>query len=103
MKQKKTDQKQFLDKKSKFAKVGFILGVVAIATSILGIGGIVAIPGIVFSALGFKTPSPEYYRKARNGLILAIIGLVIAVVVCAVGGYHLAKLIYEFGGHPWGF
>ncbi|MCQ3907573.1 MAG: hypothetical protein MJ219_02245 [Mycoplasmoidaceae bacterium] len=100
MTQKKIDRKQSIDKKSKFAKVGFILGIVAIATSVLGIGGLVAIPGIVFSVLGFKTPHPEYYRKARNGLIFSIVAIAVAIIVCSVGGYYLAKFVYEFIGKP---
>lgn len=99
---KQNVQKEFLDKKSKYARVGWILGIVAICTSIISVGALVAIPGIVFSVLGFKTPSPVYYRKARTGLILSIIAIVIGVTLAVVGGYFLAKWVYEFGGKPGG-
>ena len=94
------------------AAVGFIatgvgipiLGIVAIATSILIVGGLVGIPGIVLSALGLKKANnPDMKKKAKIGLILSIIAVVIAFVVGVVGIYFITKFIYESWGHPWGF
>lgn len=90
------------DRKTKLAKVGYILGIVAIATSILLAGGVVGIPGIVFSAIGMKSTNQETSNKAKIGFILSIIAVAIALIIGFIGGYFLLKFIYEFGGHPVG-
>lgn len=100
MKEKKIVQKEFLDKKSKYAHIGWILGIVAICTSIISVGVLVAIPGIVFSVLGFKTPSPVYYRKARLGMILSIVAIVIGLAVAIAGGIVLNDWIQHVQGKP---
>lgn len=72
-----------------FAKLGFGLGLGGLLGCILfGIGYVVAIPGIVFSALGKK--SITYHEKAKKGLVLSILGtvlgLIIYFVVCIIAG-----------------
>ncbi|MCQ2956440.1 MAG: hypothetical protein MJ233_00805 [Mycoplasmoidaceae bacterium] len=90
------------DRKAKLSTVGYILGIVAIATSLILAGGVVGIPGIVFSAIGMKSSNQEAASKAKIGLILSIIGVAIAMILGFVGGYFLLKFIFENGGHPIG-
>ncbi len=63
-----------------FAKLGFGLGLGGlIGCILLGFGCVVAMPGIVFSALGKK--SIKYHNKAKKGLVLSILGTVIGIIV----------------------
>ncbi len=72
-----------------FAKLGFGLGLGGLIGCLLfGFGYVVAMPGIVFSALGKR--SIKYHNKARKGLVLSVlgtvIGLIIYFVVCVIIG-----------------
>jgi hypothetical protein len=63
-----------------FAKLGFGLGLGGlIGCLFIGLGYIVAIPGIVFSALGKK--SINYHAKAKTGLVLSILGTVLGIII----------------------
>lgn len=63
-----------------FAKLGFGLGLGGLIGCVLiGLGYIVAIPGIVFSALGRK--SIKYHDKAKKGLVLSIIGTILGIII----------------------
>ena len=64
-----------------FALLGFILGIVSLAGSLLFIGLTTGVPGIVFSILGKKSSNPDKQAKAAKGLKLSIWGLVISIVV----------------------
>ena len=84
-----------------FAKLGFGLGLGGLIGCILfGIGYVVAIPGIVFSALGKR--SIKYHNKATKGLVLSILGTVIGLtiyfVVCIIVGI-LGGLAESNGGY----
>lgn len=94
--------KPTVDKKAKFAKVGFILGIIAICTSIIFAGAIVGVPGIVFSALGSKSADPVGQKKSKIGMILSIIGVAIGVTLFFVFQFVILDLIYQQGGHPIG-
>ena len=67
-----------------FALVGYILGIVSLAGSILFIGLGTGVPGIVFSILGKKSTNPERQQKAAKGLKLSIWGLIISTVLYIV-------------------
>lgn len=96
-------EKSKLEKKAKFAKTGYILGIVAICASIFMIGGLVGIPGIVFSAIGSKSPDPRAKKWSKIGLILSIIGLAIGITLFFVFEFVLIDIIYQWGGHPGGY
>lgn len=67
---------------SVFAKVGKILGIVAVCLCWLPLYGIIpGIPGIVFSCLGKKAIDDEAIENRTKGLKLSIIGTVISFVV----------------------
>ena len=84
-----------------FAKLGFGLGLGGLLGCLLiGLGYVVAIPGIVFSALGRR--SITYHDKAKKGLVLSIIGTVLGIIiyfiVCIVLGV-IAGLSETGGGY----
>jgi len=66
-----------------FGQVGFVLGIVGIATSIILIGLETSIPGIVLSGLAMNN-SIKYKDKAKTGLILSIIGTAVSVLVLII-------------------
>ena len=76
-----------------FAKVGFILGIITIAIAPTFIFSVFALvtgqPGLVFSILGMRTKDVSAHKKAKVGMILSIIGLVIGfimyVILVAIG------------------
>ena len=67
-----------------FALVGYILGIVSLAGSILFIGLGTGVPGIVLSILGKKSTNPDRQQKAAKGLKLSIWGLIISTVLYIV-------------------
>ena len=77
---------------SVFAKVGFGLGLGGLIGCILfGLGFVVSIHGIVFSALGKR--SSTMHNKARTGLILSIIGTAVGVFIYYLCIYLLGLYI----------
>lgn len=84
---------------SVFAKVGKILGIIAIAICWLPMyGALAGVPGIVFSCLGRKAIDAEAISNRSLGLKLSIAGTVISVVwfiilVCILGGTAFVELI----------
>lgn len=64
-----------------FALVGYILGIVSLAGSLIFLGLTTGVPGIIFSILGKKSTNPDRQQKASKGLTLSIWGLIISVVV----------------------
>ena len=85
---------------SVFAKVGKILGIIAIAICWLPLyGALAGVPGIVFSCLGRKAIDDEAVRNRSLGLKLSIAGAVISVVwyivlIIILGGSALSELFY---------
>ncbi len=72
-----------VDKGAKRAKVGFILGLVSILAWLLPIIGLpVTVCGIVFSSMGLSSTARG---KARVGLILSIIFLILTILNGIVG------------------
>ena len=67
-----------------FALVGFILGIVSLAGSLLFLGLTTGVPGIIFSILGKKSNNPDKQAKAAKGLKLSIWGLIVSAVVYIV-------------------
>ena len=67
-----------------FALIGFILGIISLAGSILFIGLTTGVPGIVFSILGKKSSNPTRKSQAAKGLKMSIWGLILSVVVYIV-------------------
>lgn len=67
---------------SVFAKVGKILGIVAISTAIIPwlIGFVAGVYGIVFSCLGMRAIDEEAIENRKKGLTLSIIGAVIGML-----------------------
>jgi len=65
-----------------FAKLGNILGIISIAGSIIMLGFITGVPGIVFSILGLR--SPINHDKAKKGLTMSIIGLVVSTIILTI-------------------
>ena len=90
---------------SVFAKVGKILGIIAISICWLPLyGALVGVPGIVFSCLGRKAIDDEAIRNRSIGLKLAIAGTVISIVWYIVlfiiaGGSFLRDLFYILQGN----
>lgn len=75
---------------SVFAKVGKILGILAICLSWSpGYGMIIGIPGIVFSCLGKKANDDVSIYNSKNGLIMSIIGTAISFFIIFI--YILLK------------
>ena len=72
-----------IDKGVKKAKAGFILGLVGILAWLLPIVGLpVTLCGIVFSAMGLSSSARG---KARAGLILSVIFLVLTILNAIAG------------------
>ena len=73
---------------SVFAKVGFVLGIITIATCWIPIFGLYSllpgIHGIVFAALGNKANQQPFMRNATTGLALSIVGTILSIV-CFIG------------------
>ncbi len=88
-----------------FAKVGFILGIITIASSVTFIFSVFALvigePGLVFSILGMRTKDAGSHTKAKVGMILSIIGLVIGfimyLIIIAIG------FAADTGGHYFSY
>ena len=59
-------------KKSKFAKLGFVFGIIGIPTGIYFFGIVFAILALVFSAKGFKELESDFesYRKEKWKMVL---------------------------------
>lgn len=65
-----------------FAKVGKILGIVAIATCWIPMFAIApGIPAVVFGILGKKSPDEESKASAKKGFGLGLAGSIVSVVV----------------------
>lgn len=76
-----------------FALVGFILGIVSFVGSFVIIGMEIAIPGIIFSALGKKSEDENKKAKASKGLKLSIAALIIGIVMSIILGIVIGALI----------
>lgn len=70
-------------------KAGMVLGILGLVFSLLPIIGLpINIVGLVFSAKSLDSPSRG---KARAGVIMASIGVVLTIINAAVGAYLGAK------------
>lgn len=98
-KNKKISTNKTSNNRDKFAKTGWTLGIVGIATSILILGGFVAAIGIVFSSLGLASRNTDLKAKAKTGLILSIVGAVVAVIAFTVVFTILYYYALENGGY----
>lgn len=75
-----------------FAIIGFIIGIISISLCWVPLSAsLIAIDGIICSALGRKTLDLKSNKRAKIGLILSIIAaaisLFIFIIVVANGGY----------------
>lgn len=84
---------------SAFAKIGNIFGIIAISCSLIPLINVLSlilgVPGIIFSALGFK--SKLHKGKANAGLILSIVGFVVGIIL-----FVLYLGIMEISCNPYG-
>lgn len=82
-----------------FAKLGFGLGLGGLIGCIfIGLGYIVAAPGIVFSILGKR--SIKCRDKANKGLVLSIIGTVVGFIIYILF-FFIIGLIAGLEGDPY--
>ena len=82
-----------------FAKLGFGLGLGGLIGCIfIGLGYIVAAPGIVFSILGKR--SIKFRDKANKGLVLSIIGTVVGFIIYFLF-FFIIGLIAGLEGDPY--
>ena len=63
-----------------FAIIGFVVGIVSIASCWNPFGFSYSIYGIVLSALGKKSTSINHFGKAKTGLVLSIIATAISII-----------------------
>jgi len=89
----KSEKPKTVQQSSGMSIAGFVLGISSLATSALGIGGIVGVVGIVLSAIGLKKGARR--GLAITGLITSIVGVVlgfvllIAITIVAYAGIQL--------------
>lgn len=80
-----------------FAKIGNTFGIISIILCFIPIFNIFAIaltePGIVFSALGIKSPFNR--GKAISGLVLNIIAFVLGLILYIVYAIEFGIVLYE--------
>lgn len=81
---------------SVFAKLGFGFGLAGLICSwIYTLGIVIAVHGIIFSALGLR--SYEFGSKAKTGLILGIVGTVLGFIFSVMIIALLIELGLEYG------
>ena len=76
---------------SSLGTISLILGIIGLIFSCVGCGGIFSIAGGILGIMAMKTPGKA---QGKIGLILSIIGLVIAIiVVCVIAGSFIYSAI----------
>lgn len=83
--------------KQGLVKPGYILSIISVATSVLGIGFILGIPGLVMSIIGRNRATDSAIKhKGTKGMIMSIVGMAIGMIMSIVWAIGLFILIWKF-------